>query len=217
MVQEAEVKKQEFDPIHINPYLKDIASQFQIYVEDIQPLIINIEELKAEFPSEILNEVRAMYTHLCRAFIANDAEAVVANIEKIKRHTKRALLDCYKNTCIIILDQRKFFFEKYKGVDLSLISKGEFLEKELTAYREAVDTLKEAKKAEGLNIKTDELFMFYQTAYQKALVLDDIINTAEEDALYLKRKAMKRDIVAYAFGVVGVIGTIFTIASFFLS
>lgn len=56
--------------------------------------------------------------------------------------------------------------------------------------------------------------MLYQDAYQKALILDEMINEAEEDALYLERKAMKQDIIAYAFGIIDIIGTLFTIISF---
>lgn len=155
-----------FDESLVNGHFNDILNSFRIYVEDIQPLIINIEELKSEFPSEILNEIRAMYTHLCRAYMAGTDDDVVSNIEKLKTHTKRALLDCYKNSCIVIIDQRKFFFQKYKGVDLSLISEGDFLRKELNAYRQTIDTLKAAKKAEGVNTNTDKLFALYQEAYQ---------------------------------------------------
>lgn len=115
MVQEVEMTSLRFDESLVNGHFNDILNSFRIYVEDIQPLIINIEELKSEFPSEILNEIRAMYTHLCRAYMAGTDDDVVSNIEKLKTHTKRALLDCYKNSCIVIIDQRKFFFQKYKA------------------------------------------------------------------------------------------------------
>ncbi len=157
-----------------------------------------------------------MYTHLSRAFLTDSEEDVVSNIEKIKRHTKRVLLDCFKNSCIIIIDQRKLFFEKYKGIDLTYIDKGTFLKKEKTAFRECVDALKEAKKAEGLNTDDDALFFLYQDAYAKGLVLDEIINNAEDDANFLKRKATKRDILTAVFGVTGIIGTIITIIGFIL-
>lgn len=214
MVQEVEMTSLRFDESLVNGHFNDILNSFCIYVEDIQPLIINIEELKSEFPSEILNEIRAMYTHLCRAYMAGTDDDVVSNIEKLKTHTKRALLDCYKNSCIVIIDQRKFFFQKYKGVDLSLISEGDFLRKELNAYRQTIDTLKAAKKAEGVNTNTDKLFALYQEAYQNALVLDEILCEAENSATYLKRKAMRREIASYVFGVIGVVGTVITIIGF---
>lgn len=216
MVQEAEVKTAEVIPAHINAHFDEITEQFRIYTETIQPLIIHIEELKSEFPSEILNEVRAMYTHLSRALLTSSEKDVVSNIEKIKRHTKRALLDCFKNSCIIIIDQRKLFFEKYKGIDLTYIDKGEFLNKEKVAFRECVDALKEAKKAEGLNTDDDILFSLYQDAYAKGLILDEIINNAEDDANFLKRKATRRDILTAVFGIAGIVGTIITIIGFIL-
>ena len=216
MVQGTEVRTTGVIPTYINSHFDEIVEQFRIYTETIQPLIIHIEELKSEFPSEILNEVRAMYTHFSRAFLTDTEEDVVSNIEKIKRHTKRALLDCFKNSCIIIIDQRKLFFEKYKGIDLTYIDKGEFLKKEKTAFRECVDALKEAKKAEGLNTNEDVLFSMYQDAYAKGLILDEIINNAEDDANFLKRKATRRDIITAVFGVAGIIGTIITIIGFIL-
>ncbi len=216
MVPEVEVKTTESAKTHINSHFDDIAEQFKIYTEDIQPLIIHIEELKSEFPREILNEVRAMYTHLSRAFLADSEKDVVSNIEKIKRHTKRALLDCYKNCCIIIIDQRKFFFEKYKGIDLTYIDKGNFLKKENAAFRKCVKALKEAKKAEGLNTDNDTLFSLYREAYKNGLILDKIIHDAEDDATFLKRKATRRDILAFVFGVAGVIGLIITVIGLFL-
>ena len=216
MVQEAEVKSAEVASAYINSHFDEIAEQFKIYTETIQPLIVYIEELKSEFPSEILNEVRAMYTHLSRAFLADSKKDVVSNIEKMKRHTKRALFDCFKNCCIIIIDQRRLFFEKYKGIDLTYIDEGKFLEKEKIAFRACVDALKEAKKAEGLNTDDDVLFSLYQDAYAKGLILEEIINGAEDKAGFLERKATKRDILAIIFGVAGIIGTIITIMGFIL-
>lgn len=214
MVQEVEIGTMEITCEHINSHFGDIAEQFRIYTEIIQPLVIHIEELKSEFPSEILNEVRAMYTHLSRAFLAGSEEDVVSNIEKIERHTKRALLDCFKNCCIIIIDQRRFFFEKYKGIDFTYIDKGEFLKKEKAAYCECVDALKKAKKSEGTNTDDNSLFSLYQGAYEKALFLDEIINNAEDDANFLKRKSARRDILTVVFGAAGIIGTLVTVMGF---
>ena len=157
-----------------------------------------------------------MYTHLSRAFLADSEVDVISNIEKIKRHTKRALLDCLKNCCIIILDNRKDFFLKYKGIDLTYIDKGSFIKKEHTAFRNCVDALKEAKKAEGLNTDDDTLFSLYQNAYAKGLALDALLNKAEDEADFLKRKATKRAIFNVVFGIAGFIGTIFTIVGFII-
>ena len=76
---------------------------FQVYLDDINPFIVQFEILKNEFPIELQNEIRAMYGHLARAAIAATPEEAERNLAKIKSHTKRALLDCYKYSCIIFL------------------------------------------------------------------------------------------------------------------
>ena len=40
---------------------------FQVYLDDINPFIVQFEILKNEFPIELQNEIRAMYGHLARA------------------------------------------------------------------------------------------------------------------------------------------------------
>lgn len=215
MVQEVEVKTSH-SAHYINSHFAELAEQFEIYTETIQPLIVHIEEMKSQFPPEILNEVRAMYTHLSRAFLTENEQDVISNIEKIKRHTKRALLDCFKNCCIIIIDKEREFFRRYKGIDLSYIDEGEFLKEEKKAFDECATALMDAKKAEGLNTDDDILFKLYENAYQKGLILEDIIDQAEKKANFLKRKALKRDIIATTFGIIGVVGTIFTIVGFFM-
>lgn len=63
--------------------------------------------------------------------------------------------------------------------------------------------------------RTGKRLMFSKKeAYQNALVLDEILCEAENSATYLKRKAMRREIASYAFGVIGVVGTVITIIGF---
>ena len=100
----------------------DIKEQLDIYRDTIQPLIINIEQMSLRFPVEILNEIRALYTHLSRAFSAEDANGVISNIEKMKRHTKRAVLDCFKNSCIILLIKEMIFLKNIKGLIFHILT-----------------------------------------------------------------------------------------------
>ena len=62
---------------------------FQVYLDDINPFIVQFEILKNEFPIELQNEIRAMYGHLARAAIAATPEEAERNLAKIKSHTKR--------------------------------------------------------------------------------------------------------------------------------
>lgn len=187
-------RKQELDEI------------FKAYVEDINPFIVQFEVLYNEFPIELQNEIRAMYGHLARAAIAETPEIAERNIQKIKSHTKRALLDCYKYSCIIFTDNYAAFFERYKGVDLSYLEDGQFLPDVRAHYAKAKDAYFEAKIAETSNISENQLFDLYQTAYNRFASLDERLHSVEDSAAYLKHKATQKDhlmMLSFAVGIVG--------------
>lgn len=103
-------------------YKKELDEAFRNYLEVINPFIVQFEVLRNEFPIELQNEIRAIYGHLARASIAETPQIAAKNVEKIKSHTKRALLDCYKYSCIIFIDNYNNFFERYLSVIRMLIS-----------------------------------------------------------------------------------------------
>ena len=75
------------------PYLREVEELFNLYANIINPLIIEYEVEKTEFPVEILNEIRAIVSHLVRASVSSDDSEVHENIKKSKSHAKRAILD----------------------------------------------------------------------------------------------------------------------------
>lgn len=101
------------DTAFLGKYQESIDEVFRIYHEDINPFVVQFEILKNEFPIEIQNEIRAIYGHLVRASIADNDKDVERNIEKMRSHTKRALFDCFKYSCILISDKYHAFFERY--------------------------------------------------------------------------------------------------------
>lgn len=172
----------------------DLNEMFRAYIEDINPFIVQFEVLKNEFPVELQNEIRAIYNHLVRASIAENEETVERNIQKIKSHTKRALLDCYKYSCLIFSDNYDSFFEKYKGVDLSYLEEGNFLPTIHSLYNDAKKSYYKAKIAETSNIGDQEKFELYQDAYNKYVVVDSKLSSVENQAAFLKHKATKKEI-----------------------
>ena len=194
-------------------YRVELDEVFRIYLEDINPLIVQFEVLRNEFPIELQNEIRAIYGHLARAAIATSEVEVQNNIAKIKSHTKRALLDCYKYSCIIFTDCYSDFFVRYKGIDLSYLENGKFLPEITALYNAAKDRLQAAKSAETSNISEQELFDMYQDAYIIAAKMWRRLTEIEEDATYLKRKATRKDIFSWVSFAVGVVGLIVGIVS----
>lgn len=205
MVTAAKIKA---DSSALISYKNDLDEVFRAYIEDINPFIVQFEVLKNEFPIELQNEIRAIYGHLARASIAETPEVAERNIQKIKSHTKRALLDCYKYSCIIFTDNYFDFFERYKGVDLSYLEKGTFLSTIQVLYNKAKNSYFEAKKAETSNIAEDEQFELYQVAYNQFVVLQKKIQSAEDDAAFLKHKATRQDILAKVSFGIGAVGTV---------
>ena len=169
---------------------------FRMYIEDINPFIIRFEVAKGEFPAELQNEIRAIYGHLVRASMADCPEQVSQNIEKMKSHSKRALLDCFKYTSIICSDNYDTFMNRYKGVDLTYLEKGKFLPDVVTRCNNARKALQAAKIAETSNISEDALFALYQDAYRQFEELNNRIQGAEESAAFLQHKASKKDTIS---------------------
>ena len=198
----------EVDSSFLVSYKQDLDEVFRAYLEDINPFIVQFEVLKNEFPIELQNEIRAIYGHLARASIAETPEVAERNIQKIKSHTKRALLDCYKYSCIIFTDNYFDFFERYKGVDLSYLENGTFLSEVQSLYNKAKDSYFEAKKAETSNISEDDHFEMYQIAYNKFVALEQRIRSVEDSASFLKHKATQKEWLAKVSFGVGVVGTV---------
>lgn len=95
----------------LSDYTELLDTVFRMYIEDINPFIVRFEVSKGEFPAELQNEIRAIYGHLVRASMANTPEQIQRNIEKMKSHSKRALLDCFKYTSIICSDNYDSFMK----------------------------------------------------------------------------------------------------------
>jgi len=183
-----------------------LDSVLRMYIEDINPLIVRYEIGQGEFPTEVLNEIRAIYGHLVRATMAETPDQVVGNINKMRSHSKRALLDCFKCNALMCADNYKGFMSKYKDIDLTYLEDGKFLREVDSLYDRAVESLQKAKISETSNIPEDELFSSYLEAYQQFEFLDERIKSMEKSAEYLAHKASKRDKGARISLLVGVAG-----------
>lgn len=139
---------------------------FRMYIEDINPFIVRFEVTKGEFPAEIQNEIRAIYGHLARASMAETPEQVRSNIEKMKSHSKRALLDCFKYTSILCSDEYDAFMKRYENVDLTYLDNGNFLPDVVSCCKSAREALKNAKIAETSNISENDCVGLQRDTYK---------------------------------------------------
>lgn len=89
----------------------------------IAPFITELEVRDTEYPIEIFNEVRSIFTHLSRYKIQKQAKDLIST----ESHVKRAILDCFKYMCVSMAEEINDFRNSYKKVDLKLADNGKFL------------------------------------------------------------------------------------------
>ena len=175
-----------------------IMDIYKTYIEDISPFIIQIEILANRFPVEILNEIRAVFTHLSKYNLSDNASIKERNLSKAEGHIKRSRLDSYKHLCMIYEDEYFNFDKMYKDVDLSFVDNGEFLPKLLEARKNAKQLLLDARKTD-LSIdsddetNTDEAYKKYEKAFVAYSLVYNLINDSYKKLENLKRKAVSKN------------------------
>lgn len=193
-----------YDVSFLQEHWDELAECFRMYTEDINVFIAKFEIEKGEFPIELQNEIRSMYSHLCKAALADSHEAAAENIKKIKSHSKRALLDCFKYISVVYTDNYNAFMERYKGVDLTYIDNGKFLSNIDRLYAETKKKLQTAKEMELKKTTEEELFEAYQDAFRDSFMMNSDLIKAEESAAFLKKKATRKEIAGNISLIVGI-------------
>ena len=122
---------------------------YKRYYSTLNPLIQAYEVLAREFPIEIMNEIRAIFTHIarCHGRTCTDQE-IDENIAKAERHMHRAVLDGFKYNCFAIQDWATKFKADYSGV-LEYVDNGEFLSEFISKELRAQNLFLTAKTQEA--------------------------------------------------------------------
>ena len=193
--------------------VKDI---YKNYIEIICPYIIQCELLDNEFPIEILNEIRAIFTHLSKYYISDDISIKGKNLSKAESHIKRAILDCYKYLCYAYEDKYKEFEITYKKVDLSLIDNGEFLPKVIEGHKEALALMLDARKSDLVinsddETNVDDSYKKYESAFNKYSSVYEFINSSYKKLESLRKRFVLKDVFAIGGWIIGIIGILISI------
>ncbi len=162
-----------------NPvYQQKISDIYAEYKKTVSPLVAFLEANDAEFPVEILNEIRAIFTHFSRTYDESASEEEISSeIKKAEGHLKRAILDCFKYNCVSLYDFYNQFRKEYKFADLSCIDNGDFLTHITQNFAEAKKRLLEAKISERKNKDKEDLYAEYETAFDLFLKNFNLINS----------------------------------------
>ena len=201
----------------IEERIKDIHKN---YIEVICPYILQYELLKNEFPIEILNEIRAVFTHLSKCYLSEDVSIKEKNLLKAEDHIKRAILDCYKYICMIYNDKYVEFEKNYKRIDLSLVDNGEFLPKLLEGRKRAVELMLEARESDlaitsDNEIGIDEAYKKYEKAFIAYSSVYELINNSYIKLEHLKKKAIFKDFITIISFILGIVGITLSIVFYF--
>lgn len=195
----------------------DIITIYQTYLNTIAPFIIQLETLDGEFPVEILNEIRAIFTHLARCSISDSISVKRDNIYKAERHVKRAILDCFKYMCVAYDDQYRDFEQLYKNIDLSVIDNGDFLPSLCKKRKLAIDYIKTARETELKSEDVDSSFSAFELAYNAYTDVYNFIKETEEKLIRVKTKAIKKERWRRILDISGLVGTVFGIVGVVLT
>lgn len=165
---------------------------YKQYQDIIAPFIAELEVRDTEYPIEIFNEVRSIFTHLSRYKIQKQAKDLIS----AESHVKRAILDCFKYMCISMAEEINDFRNSYKKVDLKLADNGKFLPELDRLEHIAKKSYKTAKVSEiKKEISDDELYVLFETAYNNYKTLLDFLESSEEAILFASSHSKNSNMV----------------------
>ena len=137
---------------------------YEQYETVIAYFIAELEVRDTEYPIEVFNEIRSMFTHLSRYKLGNSEKDLLS----AERHVKRAILDCFKYMCVSFAEEIKGFRESYRSVDLKIADNGKFLPELDRLENEAKSAYINAKKKEIKGeLPEEELYSLFEDAYNK--------------------------------------------------
>lgn len=191
--------------------LEKELSIYKSYQEIIAPFIMELEVRDIEYPVEILNEIRAIFTHLARYKLQNEE----SDLNAANSHVRRATLDCFKYICISIAEKTNAFREKYKHVDLKLADNGKFLPELDRLEKEAQNAFKKAKISEIKNIDENEKYCLYEEAYNAYSVVEKHIDDSLEAILFASNHSKKSNTITIVSCIITVISIIVAIVCTF--
>lgn len=203
-----------------NQYTDREANIYRQYQDTIAPFIAELEVRDTEYPIEIFNELRAVFTHLARYKLQGSDD----DLKSSESHTKRAILDCFKYMCISYAEELYTFRKSYRHVDLKLANNGIFLPELDRLERISKNLYRKAKFAEirksvkihGIHkpISDDKLYTLFEDAYNAYKTTSDLLVTSQEAILFASSHSKISNAWTIISTIVTIISVIVTIATF---
>lgn len=184
---------------------------YKDYQDIIAPLIMELETIDFQFPVELLNEIRAIFTHLARYKTENNGTEIIS----AERHVKRAILDCFKHLCVSYATEIKKFRDEYRHVDLTLADNGRFLSSLNELETKAKNSYLTAKRAEiKMNVPDSEIYKLFETAYNNYVQSFDFIQKSSDAILFASNHSKRTNTITWISIAVTVISVVVAVISF---
>ncbi|MFZ4796194.1 MAG: hypothetical protein ACOYMA_01785 [Bacteroidia bacterium] len=162
-----------------------IAALYTNYNEVIRPLISEIEARQEVFPAPLFNEIRAFNDHIARCHLkCISVDKIVEEIKKAEGHINRITLDCFKYLDVFLFEKVKRFERSTRYIDISVLDNGKFYPSFCRLQKEAVQHVREAKKAEATDIESS--LNYYQLAYNSYCELEEKIDDKSVEIRWAK-------------------------------
>lgn len=156
---------------------RELEGIYSQYHNSIKIFIGQLEVLQNKFPVEILNEIRAVFSHIAKVYVCENEEVAWENVNKAKGHIKRAQLDAYKYMCYAFSKYYMEFRELYKNVDLSHVNNGDFINELSRTYTSAMEKAESARMIEVTANDVIESYGKYEEAYREYAAVYKLIVT----------------------------------------
>lgn len=142
--------------------IKEISRIHREYVEEVAPLVEDLEHVQGYDTSPLYNEVRAIMGHLSRCY-GKKPPSVSEEIRKARGHLDRLTLDTYKVYALYFTEIESYYESRYKWADLSSIDNHSFYEAYFNLSYQGKKYLLEARKQESVNKKA--ALLAYENMY----------------------------------------------------
>lgn len=182
------------------------------YQNIIAPFIAELEVRDNEYPIEIFNEIRSVFTHLSRYKLQKSDK----DLSAAESHSKRAILDCYKYLCISMEEKVCKFRNEYKDIDLGLADNGKFLPELNRLELKAKEAFKVAKATEVKNeIDEEQRYVLFESAYNEYSEMDKFLDDSQEAILFASVHSKRSNRITIISCIITLISIIVAVFSFF--
>ena len=173
--------------------VEDISN---LYINELQPLLILIETNEQTYPIEILNETRCYCDHISKCFNKNITnEQKDKNIKNAYEHVVRAVICCYKTLISHNLKLLKNLEKEYPTVDFHDVDNGDFYPKYYLLETDVKEGYKTARQLE-IEDKTPcyDIMTYYKEVFNTSNHIKEFINENRSKIEWTRLKYRKQKI-----------------------